>query len=245
MQQAQTIVSLVHSLRKKHNLKVRQPLTKLIIPVASEAMQAQIEAVADLILAEINVKQITYIAHTSNLVAKKVKPNFKQIGQRYKAQIKPITEALTTLTQEEILLLEAHQELMLNIGGDMIRLSLEDVMIISEDIPGWSVASHEGITVALDITVTNALKQEGIARDVVNKIQNMRKAMGLEVQDKIQLDIASQETFVKEAVTEHQAYICQETQALQFKVVDSLNQGEQVEIENYMLCIKVTLQPII
>lgn len=245
MQQAQTIVSLVHSLRKKHNLKVRQPLTKLIIPVASEAMQAQIEDVADLILAEINVKQITYIAHTSNLVAKKVKPNFKQIGQRYKAQIKPITEALTTLTQEEILLLEAHQELMLNIGGDMIRLSLEDVMIISEDIPGWSVASHEGITVALDITVTNALKQEGIARDVVNKIQNMRKAMGLEVQDKIQLDIASQETFVKETVTEHQAYICQETQALQFKVVDSLNQGEQVEIENYMLRIKVTLQPII
>ncbi|MHB9147208.1 MAG: isoleucine--tRNA ligase [Candidatus Amoebophilus sp.] len=244
MQQAQTIVSLVHSLRKKHNLKVRQPLTKLIVPVTNKAMQAQIEAVADLILAETNIKQITYIAHTSELVAKKVKPNFKQLGQRYKAQLKPITEALTNLTQGEINTLESYQAIDLHIGTETIKLTLDDVMIISEDIPGWSVASHEGITVALDITVTDALRQEGVARDVVNRVQNMRKSMGLEVQDKIQLAIASQEDFVKEAVTVYQAYICQETQALQFTVLDSLTEGEQVEIDNYVLRINVKLDTL-
>jgi isoleucyl-tRNA synthetase len=242
MQQAQTIVSLVHSLRKKHNLKVRQPLSKLIIPIANQDMKAQIEEVADLILTETNVKQITYIVHTSDLVSKKVKPNFKQLSQRYKAQIKPITEALANLTQADIQQLEAQQGISILIVNERIQLTLEDVLIISEDIPGWSVANHEGITVALDITVTDELRQEGIARDVVNRIQNMRKSMGLEVQDKIWVAIASQETIVKEALATHQPYICQETQAVKFQIVDDLDQGELVDIAAHTLQIQLGVQ---
>jgi len=243
MRQAQTIVSLVHSLRKKHNIKVRQPLTKLIVPITDEDMRAQIEDVADLILSEINVKQLTYIDDKSGLVAKKVKPNFKQLSQRYKAEIKPISEALAGLTQTDIHALEKQQTITLHIGSQDINLSLEDVIIMSEDIPGWSVASHEGVTVALDITVTDELRQEGIARDIVNRVQNIRKAMGLAVQDKIQLIIASQDDFVKKAITLYQAYICQETQALRFKVVDTL-QGERVELDDYLLWIDVKVADV-
>lgn len=241
MRQAQTIVSLVHSLRKKHNIKVRQPLTKLIVPITDKVMQAQIEDVADLILSEINVKQITYIDDKSGVVAKKVKPNFKQLAQRYKAEIKLITDALAGLSQSDIQVLEQQQSITIDVNSKKANLSLEDVLIVSEDIPGWSVATDEGITVALDITVTDELRREGIARDVVNRIQNMRKAIGLAVQDKIKLVISSKDIFVRAAVNTYQSYICQETQALHFELVDNLESGEQIEIDNYVLWIDVKL----
>ena len=239
MRQAQTIVSLVHSIRKKHTIKVRQPLTKLLIPVTNRELRAQIEDVAGLILAETNVKQITYIDDTSGVVSKKVKPNFKQLTQRYKAEIKQISDALAALSQADIQILEQRKALILPIGSQDIHLSLDDVILTSEDIPGWSVATDAGVTVALDITVTDELRQEGIARDIVNRIQNMRKAMGLAVQDKIQLTISSQEDFVSDAVATYQAYICQETQAVQLKMVEGLEQGEQVDIDGYVLWITV------
>lgn len=242
MQQAQTIVSLVHSLRKKHNIKVRQPLTKLIIPITEKGMQAQIEAVADLILAETNIKQIAYMNDQSGLVAKKAKPNFKQLGQRYKAQLSGISAALAQLTPADIHAFEQQGTITLQVDSEPVQLSLADVQIVSEDIPGWSVASHEGITVAMDITITEELRQEGIARDIVNRVQNMRKSMDLAIQDKIQLAIATPEAFVQEALAAYKGYICQETQALHLDVVPTLSTGEEVEIDNHLLRIQVVLQ---
>ncbi len=239
MQQAQTIVSLIHSLRKKHNIKVRQPLTKLIIPTTDKTIQAQIEAVAGLILTETNIKQIAYMEDHSGIVTKKVKPNFKQLGQRYKAQLNGIATALMELTPVDIQHLEQQGAMNLQVGTESIHLTLVDVLIVSEDIPGWSVASHEGITVAMDITITEELRQEGIARDIVNRVQNMRKSMDLAIQDKIQLTIATPEAFVQEAIAAHKGYICQETQALQLDVVPTLSTGEEVEIDNYTLRIQV------
>lgn len=242
MQQAQTIVYLVHSLRKKHNIKVRQPLSKLIIPVTDKKIQAQIEAVADLVLAETNIKQIAYMDNQNELITKKVKPNFKQLGKRYRVQLNGIAAALSQLDPAKIHAFEQEGILTLQIENELIQLSLEDVQIVSEDISGWSVASHEGITVAMDITLTDELREEGIARDIVNRVQNMRKSIDLAIQDKILLTIATTEVFVQKALTAHQGYICQETQALQLDVVPALSIGEEVAIDNYLLKIQVTLQ---
>jgi isoleucyl-tRNA synthetase len=239
MQQAQNIVSLVHSLRKKHNIKVRQPLTQLVIPLADKKIQAQIEAVADLILAETNIKQIAYLDDQSGLVVKKIKPNFKQLGQRYKAQLSEIVAALAQLSPASIHAFEQQGTITLQVGPEPVHVTLADVMIVSEDIPGWSVASHEGLTIAMDITITHELRQEGIARDVVNRVQNMRKSMKLAIQDKIRLTIATSEAFIQEALAAHKGYICQETQALQLDVVPTLSTGEEVEIDNHALRIQL------
>lgn len=273
MQQAQTIVSLVHSLRKKHQLKVRQPLTKLIIPVADPSMQQQIASVADLILAEVNVKHIQYVDDTTAVVAKSIKPNFKKLGQHYKEQMATISQAIAQLSQAAIQELEATGHIHLRINPAMvakpittpsssklqpaaaatsttpstprpysIRLTRADVVITSADIPGWSVASQGNITVALDITLNDALRQEGIARDLVNRIQNLRKDQGLAVQDKIRLTIAPGAPWVAAAIAHHQAYICQETQTLQLAVVEKLAQGEKLTIGDYTVHVQVALQ---
>lgn len=242
MHQAQTIVSLVHSLRKKHNIKVRQPLAKLIIPLSDEPMKAQIASLEDLILAEVNVKHIEYIDDTATIVAKKIKPNFKKLGQRYRAQMKAISQAIAQLSQADIKELEKTQCLVLSLGEERITLTLEDVMVTSEDIPGWSVASQGSTTVALDITINDALRKESIARDLVNRIQNIRKDMGLAVQDKISIEIAPGERLIGEAVAQHQAYICQETQALQLAVVETVAGGKMLDIDGYALQVKVALQ---
>ncbi|MEM7382977.1 MAG: isoleucine--tRNA ligase [Bacteroidota bacterium] len=271
MQQAQTIASLVHSLRKKHHLKVRQPLTKLVIPVTGPSMRQQIASVEDLILAEVNVKHIQYVDDTTAVVAKSIKPNFKKLGQRYGKQIGAISEAISQLSQTAIKELEKTGHIQLPIVTQMvaepdqsssqleqliaaedimpslrksssIRLALEDVFIVSADIPGWSVAKQDGITVALDITLNDALRQEGIARDLVNRIQHLRKDQGLAVQDKIELTIAAGEPLVIAAIAKHQAYLCRETQATQLVITEELTKGEQLTIGDYTVCVQVTFQ---
>ncbi|MEM7055563.1 MAG: DUF5915 domain-containing protein, partial [Bacteroidota bacterium] len=243
MYQAQTIVSLAHSLRKKHNIKVRQPLAKLIIPVSDASMKEQIASIEELILAEVNVKHIEYIADTTTIIAKKIKPDFKKLGQRYGTQVKAISHAISQLSQADIKELEKTQHLVLLVGEEHIHLTLEDVVITSEDMPGWSVATQGSTTIALDITINDALRKEGIARDLVNRIQNIRKDMGLAVQDKISIAIAPTERLVGEAIAQHQAYICQETQALQLVLAETVADGKVLDIDGYTLQVQVALQP--
>ncbi len=185
MQMAQDISSLVHSLRKKEKLKVRQPLQRILIPVLSEKAKVQIQHVEELIKSEVNIKEIEYIDDASGILVKNAKPNFPLLGKRFGPKMKLVAAAVGKWGQEEINALEKNGTIEIDLDGEKASLALEEVLITSQDIPGWSVASHNGITVALDVTLTDELKQEGIARDLVNRIQNLRKDMGLEVQDKI------------------------------------------------------------
>ena len=245
MQQAQIIVSLVHSLRKKYNLKVRQPLSKIMLPINYAIQQAEIETFANLILAETNVKSIVYIPNTSKLVSKKVKLNFKSLRQTYKPYIKELTDQLVDLNQTAIITFENQKQLNLIVKEQDLLLSLEEVIITSEDIPGWSVANQGDITVALDISLTEELKQEGLARELVNRIQNIRKNIELDVQDKITLTIAYEEEFVKESVLLYKNYICQETQAITLEWNKDFTTGEKLEIDDYIVWIGVRLHNLI
>ena len=233
MRLAQVISSLTHSIRKKERIKVRQPLTKIMIPVLDEKIKHLIEEVTGLIKSEINVKEIEFLHDTSGILIKKVKPNFRVIGQKFGPKVKLIAAAINQWGQKEISAIEAEGSYMIDLEDDRIELSLDDVEILSEDIPGWSVATEGKITVALDINITNELRKEGLARDFVNRVQNLRKDQGLEVQDKIQLSIFSQETLVQEALQDNKAYICEETQAIQLDLVGSSNNGHAVEIDGY------------
>jgi isoleucyl-tRNA synthetase len=222
MQMAQTASSLAHSLRKQHTIKVRQPLSKILIPVLSQEFRERVQSVEKLILSEVNVKEIEYIDDASGVLVKKIKPNFRKLGKQYGPKMKVISAAINKLGQEEINQIERDHHYELALDDQTISLTLEDVEITSEDIPGWSVAREGNITVALDITVTGELKQEGLARDLVNRIQNLRKDMGLEVQDKIRIRVEKDGSLVNEAITKHKDYICMETQALSLDVVDKL-----------------------
>ena len=237
MGQAQQIVSLVHSVRKKHRIKVRQPLAKLLVPLADATAQAQLATLASIIQAEVNVKQITYAADTAAVVTKKIKPNFKALGQRYGQHMKSITQAIAQLTQEEIHQLEQGKQLTLPSSqeGQGVVITSADVLITSEDIPGWAVASEGDITVALDITLDDDLRQEGLARDLINRLQNLRKDEGLAVQDKIKLTLATQDAFVQAAIQQHQDYIRHETQALELTIVEALTQGATLELDEYTI----------
>jgi isoleucyl-tRNA synthetase len=236
MHKAQRIVSLVHALRKKHHIKVRQPLLRLIIPAD---FQAEIAAIVDLIMTETNIKEIVFMDDKSGLVSKKVKPNFKALGGRYKADMNHIAQALSRLSPSLIQTLEQQESIDLTLPHKTIQLLPSDVQIVTEDIPGWLVATEGDMTIALDLTITDELKKEGLARELVNKIQNLRKEQGLAVQDKIQLMLASQEDFVTAAIKEHQAYICYETQALSLEQVDALSTSKTLILDDYTLHIKL------
>ena len=223
MRLAQKISSLVHSLRKKHRIKVRQPLTKVLIPILREKSKQQIQAVEDLIKWEVNVKEVEYVDDTSGILVKKAKPNFRKLGQQYGPLMKELSKLIQNFHHDEISVLEQGSQLEVHIGDQTIYLSGEDVEIVSEDIPGWSVASDGSLTVALDITITEDLKQEGIARDVVNRVQNLRKEMGLDVQDKINIQIEKNNDLVNQALEANLEYICKETQALSLEIKDELN----------------------
>ncbi|MEQ9288516.1 MAG: isoleucine--tRNA ligase [Cyclobacteriaceae bacterium] len=242
MELAQRISSLVHSLRKKEMIKVRQPLSKILIPVLSKETQHHIAAVEELILGEVNVKAIEFIDDTSGVLVKKIKPNFKKLGKVYGPKMKEISQAIAKLEQEQISAFESTNTLELHINDSSIQLTLEDVEISSEDIPGWQVANEGGITVALDITITEELKQEGIARDMVNRIQNLRKEMGLDVQDKILIHVGSPVDVVKSSLKANKSYICEETQAKELSITDVLADGKPLEMDE--LDIKVKLERI-
>ncbi|KAA5546466.1 isoleucine--tRNA ligase [Adhaeribacter rhizoryzae] len=239
MQLAQTISSLVHSLRKKETIKVRQPLSRILIPILNENTKAQIEAVADLIKSEVNVKNIEYIDDTSGILVKKIKPNFKRLGQVFGPRLKQVAAAIQGMNQEEIAVLERENGFEIPLGDDTVIITPEDVEIMSEDIPGWLVASEGKLTVALDITLTEALKQEGIARDLVNRIQNLRKDSGLDVQDKIKISLQNNHKEVNEAVKAYEQYIREETQATGVLLTELLADGTTLEIDEFTLGAKL------
>lgn len=236
MDYAQRICSLVHSIRKNSKIKVRTPLQKVLLPVLDEKFAQRVKSVEAIIKAEVNVKEIQYIDDASGLLVKKVKPNFAKLGKQYGAKMKEVSAVINAFTREEIQAIEKKGAL--NKGG--FDLVLEDVLISSEDIPGWSVASENGLTVALDITLTDELKREGIARDFVNRIQNLRKDMGLEVLDKISIEVEKDGEAVS-ALLEHKDYIRTETQALSLEVKDSVAGSTEVDMDDFVLKVKIAV----
>jgi isoleucyl-tRNA synthetase len=236
MDYAQRICSLVHSIRKNSKIKVRTPLQKVLLPVLDEKFASRVKSVEDIIKAEVNVKEIQYIDDTSDLLVKKVKPNLAKLGKQYGPKMKEVSAVISALAKEDIQTLEKKGAL--NKGG--FDLVLEDVLISSEDIPGWSVASEGNVTVALDITLTEALKKEGTARDFVNRIQNLRKDMGLEVLDKIAIEVQQSTPETDKAITEFSDYIRTETQALTLALKQNVSNSVEVEMEGFNLNVKVT-----
>ncbi|RZJ35133.1 MAG: isoleucine--tRNA ligase [Flavobacterium sp.] len=238
MQKAQTISSLVLSLRKKEMIKVRQPLQKVMIPVLDDKQRTEIEAVSDLIKAEVNVKEIELIDDASGVLVKKIKPNFKNLGPRFGKDMSLISRAIQDLDALQINQFDKQGELEIVISGKSIILSLEDVEITSEDIPGWLVAKAGGITVALDITVTEELKMEGIARELVNRIQNLRKDSGLEVTDKIGV-VLQKDELLEESVAANEDYIKSETLTGSLRFEEQID-GMEVEFDNIKTRILIT-----
>jgi isoleucyl-tRNA synthetase len=196
MDYAQRISSLVLSLRKKENLRVRQPLKRVLLPILDKSFQAQVEEVKDLILSEVNVKEFEYITDTSGIVNKSIKPNFKTLGRRMGKHMKSVAQAVSTLNQDDITSIEAKGSYTLELSGESYELTLEDFVITSDDIPGWSVASDGTLTVALDITLTDELRAEGMARELVNRIQNLRKSKDFNVTDRINVRVEHHEMLV-------------------------------------------------
>ena len=228
MEAAQLISSLVLSLRKKANIRVRQPLSKIMIPVANEEMKAQIEKVSHLIKSEVNIKEIEFLSPDNNILVKNVKPNFKTLGKKYGKQMKQIQAYFANMSQEDIHQFEKNNGTHLDVDGVDVELTLEDALISTQDIPGWAVTSQDDLTVALDMTITDELMQEGLAREIVNRVQNLRKTGGFEVTDRIELLIEMNDK-IKDAVDKFGDYICTETLATITKV-EALNDVEAEEL---------------
>ena len=219
MQMAQNITSMALSLRKKEKIRVRQPLQKLMIPVSDEKMKLQINAIKDLVLSEVNVKELDFMSEDSNILVKEIKANFKTLGPKHGKQMKAIAAAISTFEQHDIKILEQTGSYTLTIDGKELGITTDDVMISSQDIPGLLVANNKGITVALDITMDETLIEEGIARELVNRIQNIRKDSGLEVTDRIRLSI-TKHAKISAAIATNNKYICEETLADEIVIVD-------------------------
>ena len=238
MQLAQDICSLVLSIRKKVNIKVRQPLQKILIPVLDPAMKLSIEQMEELILAEVNVKEINYITETEGVISKKLKPNFKLLGAKLGTKMKQASAVIANLSQNEISELERNGTLTILVEESPITLLINEVDIIAEDIPGWSVAVKGNLTVALDISLSEALLKEGHARELVNRVQNIRKEANFELTDKILLQIVDNQ-HLKESINEFSEYICREILATQIDWVSSLEEGVDIEINDQKLKILV------
>ncbi len=237
---AQRISSLVHSLRKGESIKVRQPLSKILIPVLSAKDKSRIEAVSDLILSEVNIKTIEFIEETNGILEKKVKANFKTLGKQLGPKMKLAAAQIAQLSQEAIATIERDNAYDIDLDGETFTLTRESVEISFDDIPGWLVASNEGTTVALDITITDELKQEGIARDFVNRVQNLRKEMGLEIQDKIKVTVQKSDELVVAALASNKEYICTETQAFALDIAEKVD-GTEIEMDELKLVLKIEL----
>ena len=248
MQKAQTISSLVLSLRKKEMIKVRQPLQKIMIPVLDEGFRAEIEAVSDLIKAEVNVKEIVLLDDASGILVKQIKPNFKALGPRFGKDMGLISKEIQSFSPAQINQLDKEGSITIVIAGNSITLSLEEVEISSQDIEGWLVANSNGITVALDITISEELKQEGIARELVNRIQNIRKDSGFEVTDKIKVHLqknsdpsqSEQAKQLEKAVKANEAYIKSETLTETLLFEDVMIEGIEIEFDEIKTKIAIT-----
>ena len=239
MQKAQTISSLVLSLRKKEMIKVRQPLQKVMIPILDESQRAEIEAISDLIKAEVNVKEIVLLDDASGILVKQIKPNFKTLGPRFGKDMGLISKQIQSFTAEQINQLDTLGFLSIEISGNTITLSQDDVEISSQDIEGWLVANSNGITVALDITISSELKEEGIARELVNRIQNIRKDSGFEVTDKVKVLLQKNEVLEK-AVLANEDYIKSETLTETLLFEDNVKDGIEIEFDEIKTRILIT-----
>lgn len=239
MEKAQIISSLVLSLRKKEMIKVRQPLQRIMIPVLDEKQKTEIRAVEDLIKSEVNVKEIQLIDDASGILVKQAKPNFKTLGPKFGKEMKSVVNLINNLTSADIATLERENELTVDVNGKMTKLVSDYVVITSQDIEGWLVASNKNITVALDVHISEELKKEGIARELVNRIQNLRKDSGLEVTDTIDVTLLK-DSVVENAVLENINYIKNETLTANLEFADVVTEGTEIEFDDVTtkLCIK-------
>ena len=233
---AQDVSSLVLSLRKKVSINVRQPLSRILIPVLDKKFKTKVESVKDLILSETNIKDIEYITDTAGFISKKIKPNFKALGPKVGKDMKLVAAALVSLSQQDISKFESEEKF--DIPGTSYTIDIEDVEIVAEDVPGWQVANLGKLTVALDVTLSDELKQEGISRELVNRIQNMRKEQGFEVTDKIHV-LVKDHPYISEAVKNNLTYICAEILADTLELVDDLDTGEMVGIDENDLMVLI------
>ena len=238
MQLAQSISSMVLALRRKVNIKVRQPLQAIMVPVADAHQQAAIELVKNLILNEVNVKELTFVNNAAGILVKRIKPDFKKLGPRYGKVMKQLAAAIQAMTQENIQQFEATGSFAFDIDGQQAVVELADVEVISEDIPGWLVANEGLLTVALDITVTEELRLEGLARELVNRIQNIRKSSGFDITDKITIAVLSSED-MDPAIRAYSSYIAGQVLAESIEIADVVSDGTELDFEEFKLTVKV------
>jgi isoleucyl-tRNA synthetase len=234
MDYAQRISSLVLSIRKKENIKVRQPLQRILIPVVDQRIKDEITHVKDLILAEVNVKDLEYI----DAIDKSIKPNFKTLGKKVGAKMKDVAAAITTFDQNKIQELEQNGALNVEIEGETFEILLTDVEILSKEITGYKVANEGKITVALDIEMDEALLNEGIAREVISKLQTLRKESGLAVMDKINVQIADN-VYTNASLSTYNSYICSEILASSIQVVENVTDGVDIDINENLVKVKI------
>lgn len=237
MQIAQDISSAVLALRRKTNIKVRQPLTQIMIPVLNDQQGKDLDAVRELILNEVNVKELKHVNNAAGILVKKVKPDFKKLGPRYGKIMKQLAAEVQGMSQEAIATFEKEEKYTFDIDGQAATIELADVEIISEDIPGWLVANAGKLTVALDVTITDDLRKEGIARELVNRIQNIRKSSGLEITDRINIKLTDLEQ-IRETVSEYNNYIASQVLADKIELLESVD-GQNIDMDDYILQISV------
>ena len=238
MQLAQDVSSMVLGLRKKQNIRVRQPLQKIMVPAMDAAFKQRMEHVKDLILSEVNIKEIEYLEADNAILVKGIKPNFKALGPKIGANMKALAAAVSSMDQAQIRTIETEGKISLNLGQTEFELILADVEITSQDIPGWLVSSYNGLTVAMDITITEALKKEGIAREFVNRLQNLRKDSGLDVTDRIAVSVDADELTLG-AILDFKSYICSEILADSLIPSEGMLEGTEIEIEGIICKIKL------
>ena len=238
MQMAQDVTSMVLALRRKVNIKVRQPLQCIMIPVVDEEQRAHIEAVKALIMSEVNVKDIKFVDGAAGVLVKKVKCDFKKMGPKFGKQMKAVAAAVAEMSQEAIAELEKNGSYTLQLDGADVVVEAADVEIFSEDIPGWLVANEGKLTVALDVTVTEELRQEGVARELVNRIQNIRKSSGLEITDKIKITLSKNQQ-TDDAVNEYKDYICNQVLGTSLTLTDEVENGTELNFDDFSLYVSV------
>ena len=238
MQMAQDVTSMVLALRRKVNIKVRQPLQCIMIPVVDKEQRAHIEAVKALIMSEVNVKDIKFVDGAAGVLVKKVKCDFKKMGPKFGKQMKAVAAAVAEMSQEAITELEKHGSYTLQLDGVDVVVEAADVEIFSEDIPGWLVANEGKLTVALDVTVTEELRREGIARELVNRIQNIRKSSGLEITDKIKITLSKNQQ-TEDAVNEYKDYICNQVLGTSLTLTDEVENGTELNFDDFSLYVSV------
>ena len=238
MQMAQDVTSMVLALRRKVNIKVRQPLQCIMIPVVDEEQRAHIEAVKALIMSEVNVKDIKFVDGAAGVLVKKVKCDFKKMGPKFGKQMKAVAAAVAEMSQEAITELEKNGSYTLQLDGTDVLVEATDVEIFSEDIPGWLVANEGKLTVALDVTVTEELRREGIARELVNRIQNIRKSSGLEITDKIKITLSKNQQ-TDDAVNEYKDYICNQVLGTSLTLTDEVENGTELNFDDFSLYVSV------